>query len=218
MKPGYTDITLVLDRSGSMKSIRDDTIGGVNTFIEGQKNVPGEARFSLYQFDDQYEEVSKGVPIREVKLLTERTFIPRGGTCLYGAVGLAIQNTGERFKAMAEHDRPEKVIFVIVTDGMENESPRHEWSQGHTAESVKNAIEHQTNAYKWEFVYIGINAIASAATIGITADKALNYSTNSKGTEELYGSLGSNVRSFRVNSKVDMSWEEKQRKAQADAR
>jgi hypothetical protein len=220
MKQNYTDIIIVLDRSGSMNVIRKDTIGGVNKFIEEQKKVPGEATFSLHQFDHEYETVSKAVRIQEAKELTELTYVPRGNTCLYGAIGCAIQETGDRLKAMSEDQRPEKVIFVIVTDGEENSSHKHEWSSTHTAASIKASIERQSETYKWQFVYIGANqnAIMNAGQLGIKADNALNYSSNSEGTSKLYADLGSNVRMMRCGAKLDMSWETKQRKNQDQAK
>jgi uncharacterized protein YegL len=219
MKKDYTDIIIVLDRSGSMQSVRTDTIGGVNKFIEEQQKVPGEATFSLFQFDHEYERVLNAVPIRSAKQLTPETYAPRGNTCLYGAIGCAIHETGERLKSLAESDRPEKVVFVIVTDGEENSSHKHEWSQKHTAASIKETIERQSSTYKWQFVYIGANqdAITNAQSIGVNAANALNYSANTDGTRSLYGDLSSNVSAMRCSAKVDMSWDANQRKKQRDA-
>jgi uncharacterized protein YegL len=219
MKKNYTDIIIVLDRSGSMQSVRTDTIGGVNKFIEEQQKTPGEATFSLFLFDHEYNRTSNAIPIKDARLLTEESYQPRGNTCLYGAIGCAINETGERLKNTPEDQRPEKVIFVIVTDGEENSSHKHEWSKTHTAASIKSQIELQSGTYKWEFVYIGANqdAIQNAGRIGINADRSLNYTQNHAGTKDLYGSLSSNVRSMRLGSKADMSWETKDRQLQAQA-
>lgn len=211
---------MVLDRSGSMETVRNDTIGGFNKFLTEQQAVPGEATVSLYQFNHDCDRTLNAAPIKDAKPLARESYAPSGNTCLFGAVGLAIQETGELLKSKAEHDRPEKVVCVIITDGEENSSHKHEWSQRHTQASIKQSIEHQTNAYKWQFVYIGANqdAILNAATIGIGATNALNYTHNAVGTEKLYKSASSNLRSFRMASKSDMSWEATQRKEQDDAK
>jgi len=218
MRNDYTDITIVLDRSGSMQTVRTDTIGGVNRFIEEQRKVPGEATLCLNQFDHDY---TKGTPraIKDAALLDESNYAPRGNTCLYGAIGCAIQETGERLKALPEDQRPAHVIFVIVTDGEENSSHLHEWSRQHTAASIKAAVEQQAGVYKWQFVYIGANqdAILNAAKLGVNVSNALNYTANKAGTSGLYKSFSANVRSMRVGAKRDMSWEADQRKEQSDA-
>lgn len=219
MKKDYTDIILVLDRSGSMDSVRSDTIGGVNMFINEQKAAPGEACFTLFQFNDAYERILNAIPVKQAGALTEQSFVPRGNTCLYGAIGCAIHETGERFKHMPEDQRPEKVVFVIVTDGFENSSHLNEWSRGHTASTIKGDIERQSSVYKWHFVFIGANqdAILNAATMGIPASHALNYTHNKVGSEKLYKGLSANVSGMRANTKADMSWENTQRQEQDDA-
>lgn len=202
-----------------MQTVRADTIGGVNKFIEDQQRVAGDATFSLHLFDHEYE-AGLAKPIKEVKPLTQDAYIPRGNTCLYGAIGCSIQATGERLKALSEDQRPEKVIFVIVTDGEENSSHKHEWSQRHTASSIKADIERQANAYGWQFVYIGANqdAITNAQQLGVNPVNALNYKATSDGTNKLYAAMSENVRDMRTNRKVSMSWSATQQKAQAEAK
>ena len=119
MRTDLTDITMVIDRSGSMQSIRSDAEGGINSFIEQQKQEPGEANVTLVQFDADYEFVHSGVPIRQVPAFK---LVPRGSTALLDAVGRAINETGARLAAMDEVQRPGLVVFVIVTDGEENSS------------------------------------------------------------------------------------------------
>ena len=119
MKSDLTDITLVVDRSGSMQEIRSDAEGGVNAFVEKQAEEPGEALLTLVQFDTEYDFVHKGVPIDKVP---KYELHPRGATALLDAVGRAINETGERLAKMAEPDRPGLVIVVIMTDGLENSS------------------------------------------------------------------------------------------------
>lgn len=219
MKQNYTDIIIVLDRSGSMQVVRTDTIGGVNKFIEEQQKVSGECRLSLLQFDDQYESVLSAVPIKDAKPLTEETYVPRGWTALHGAIGRTIEDTGRRFSAMAEHDRPEKVVFVIVTDGEENSTPKYEWSRRWDAAKIKQMIETQSGTFKWQFVYIGANqdAIANAAHVGIAAANAINYTQNKAGTEKLYAALSRNVTAMRCCATSNLSWQEKDREEQHEA-
>lgn len=219
MKQDYTDIVIVLDRSGSMASVRNDTIGGFNKFVDEQRNVPGEARLTLVQFDDQYEPGVIGAPIREVKPLTHDTYLPRGFTALHGAIGKTIQQAGERFTAMLEAERPAKVIFVIVTDGEENSSHKYEWSRAWDMAKVREMIEHQTNAYKWQFVYIGANqdAVLNAQRIGVAASNAINYTANAVGTQDLYDSLSANVVRMRCSNSSSMKWSDEDREKQKKA-
>ena len=120
------DITIILDRSGSMESVKDDTIGGFNSFLAEQQKVAGEAVLSLVQFDDQYEVVYQDKDIRAADRLTEATFQPRGMTALLDAVGRTINAVGQRLASLPETERPDKVVLVIMTDGFENSS--HEFS------------------------------------------------------------------------------------------
>ena len=148
MKSDLTDITLVVDRSGSMEQVREDAEGGVNSFIEQQVKEPGEALLTLVQFDTEYEFVHKGVPITEVP---RYQLVPRGMTALLDAVGRAINETGERLAKMDDRDRPGLVVFVVMTDGLENSSKEFSKSD------VKAMIERQQDKYNWHFTFLGAN-------------------------------------------------------------
>jgi hypothetical protein len=163
-----TDIIVVLDRSGSMAAIKSDTEGGFNAFIADQLKVPGEARVTLVQFDDQYELVYSAKDIMQVPELELK---PRGMTALLDALGRTIVQAGERLAAMEESERPGKVIFVVLTDGLENSSK--EW----TREKVFGLITQQTEKYAWVFTYLGANqdAIAVGANLGFHPGLTLNY-------------------------------------------
>src|SRR5690349_20776387 len=173
-----TDITIILDRSGSMESVKSDTIGGFNSFLSEQQKIDGEASLSLVQFDDQYEVVYEDKDIRDAAKLTEATFQPRGSTALLDAIGRTVNAVGGRLAALPEAERPDKVLMVIMTDGFENAS--HEFS----AAQVSKMINHQREVYSWEFMFIGANqdAVLSANEIGIPAHAALTYAANSEGT------------------------------------
>jgi len=169
MRSDLTDITLVVDRSGSMQERREDAQGGVNAFIQQQVKEPGEATLTLVQFDAEYEVVHSGVPIEDVP---EYELVPRGMTALLDAVGRAINETGKRLSDLKKKARPGLVIFVINTDGLENSS--REFSR----EQIREMIERQQEQYDWHFTYLGANqdAFAEARGMGIHADGVADFS------------------------------------------
>ena len=171
MRSDLTDITLVIDRSGSMEEIHSDAEGGVNAFIREQSQQQGEALLTLVQFDDEHEFVHRGIPVKQVPAYT---LVPRGGTALLDAVGRAINQTGERLARMPEADRPGLVILVIVTDGEENAS--REFSKVR----IKKMIQRQQQKYNWHFTFLGADqdAFAEAGGIGIPANGAANFAKN----------------------------------------
>ena len=176
MRTDLTDITMVIDRSGSMQSIQSDAEGGINSFFEQQKQEPGEANVTLVQFDTDYEFVHSGVPIRKVPAFK---LVPRGATALLDAVGRAVNETGARLAAMDESQRPGLVVFVIVTDGEENSSREF------TRDQIRKMVEHQQSAYKWQFTFLAANqdAFAAGGSIGIAQDGIAAYSIGKvKGT------------------------------------
>jgi hypothetical protein len=168
MRSDLTDITLVVDRSGSMQAIQQDAQGGVNAFIRKQAGEPGEALLTLVQFDTEYEVVHGGAPIQQVP---EYHLEPRGCTALLDAVGRAINETGKRLSDMEEGQRPGLVAFVITTDGLENSSREFNKAQ------IKEMIQHQQEQYDWHFTFLGANqdAFAEAGGLGIHADRAAQY-------------------------------------------
>ena len=170
MRKNYSHIELLLDRSGSMETIKTDMEGGIKTFLNEQRAARGLATFALRQFDDRYEVVIQPTPLDLVR--NDRIkLVPRGMTALLDAMGKSITEAGEYLASMDEDDRPEHVFFVIVTDGLENAS--HEWSKDKISELVKA----QTEQYGWNFIYLGANqdAIAVAGDIGIAGANTMNY-------------------------------------------
>ena len=188
-----TDITIILDRSGSMQTVAEDTIGGFNRFLEDQKSAPGEAVLTLIQFDDKYEAVYRAKPIAKARPLDHTTFVPRGSTALLDAIGRTIDEAGFRLSATPEKERPEKVIMVILTDGYENAS-RH-----FTMQKINEMISHQRDVYNWEFVFLGANqdAIATASQFGIAGDAALTYASTSTGTAAAFASMSDKMKLYR---------------------
>ncbi len=193
MKKGYTDIILVLDKSGSMRAVLQDTIGGFNQFIEDQTKVEGEAKFSLVEFDTTYSIVHNGLDINDVPEMTTNTYRPSGMTALYDAVGRAITEAGSRFKSMKDDERPEKVIFVILTDGYENSSVEI------SGNDISKMIKHQDKKYNWEFVYLGANqnAFDVADNLNIARHHTMSYAHTPGGTEAAFKSLSKGMTKSR---------------------
>ncbi|MBY0436880.1 MAG: VWA domain-containing protein, partial [Burkholderiales bacterium] len=207
MENTLTEIAVVLDRSGSMESARTDTIGGFNAFLAEQVDDAGDVNVTLAQFDNEYDVVYLREPIRRAPRLTADTYVPRGSTALLDAIGRTIDELGARLAAMPAAERPGKVIFVVITDGLENAS------RDYTREQVFQRIRHQSDVYGWEFVYLGAkqDAIAAGAQVGIDAGFALSCADGEVATRALYQSLASNVKMRRAGSKSDMRWEVRDR-------
>ncbi len=180
-----TEIIVILDRSGSMDSVRADTIGGFNSFLADQKKLPDEAWLTLVQFDDQYEKVYEGRPLAEAPRLDEQSFQPRGSTALLDAIGRTIHEQGERFSRAPDDQKPSKVIVAIMTDGFENASRKFDRAQ------VFGLIAQQREQWGWVFYFLGANqdAIAEAGRLGLAAGQALSYAATPLGTAAALRSL-----------------------------
>ena len=206
-----TDITILLDRTGSMEQIKADTIGGFNRFLSEQQAVPGDALLSLIQFDSQdpFEVVYKASPIKDAKPLTVQTYIPRAMTPLLDAIGRTVNDIGARIGALSGTDRPDKVILVILTDGLENASKEF------TQEKVFQMLKHQQEVYKWQVVYLGANqdAIAEGAKIGSPFASSMTYAPTTDGTRAVYAAASAGVAEHRVSGKGVTFTEEQRKKA-----
>ncbi len=189
MKKNLTELVFILDRSGSMAGLEADTIGGFNAMTQKQRKEPGEALVSTVLFDNETQVIHDRVPLDKVPALTQKEYYVRGCTALLDAVGGAIHHIGNVHKYAREEDRPEKTLFVITTDGMENASRRY------TYDKVKAMIEHQREKYGWEFLFLGANidAAREAARFGIRADRAANYHADHIGTEVIYEAVSEAV-------------------------
>ena len=168
-----TEIAFILDQSGSMQSIKAGTLEGVNAFLTQQKeeNDKFPVRLSLTLFSTGFEIRHGSVPVTEVPLLTEETYLPNGGTALLDAIGNTIDELGKRLSETPEEERPGTVIVAIMTDGEENSSRQCNWLQ------ISEKIKHQTEAYKWQFLCLGANqdAIATAARMNIAAENSTTF-------------------------------------------
>ena len=206
MKKGLTEIVFILDRSGSMSGLEADTSGGFNVLIKKQRKEPVEALVSTVLFDDTCDVIHDRVPMEKVAKLTEDTYFVRGCTALLDAVGGAIHHIGNIHKYARDEDRPEKTLFIITTDGMENASRRY------TYKKVKQMVERQKARYGWEFLFFGANmdAIAVAGNIGIHADRAVTYQCDEEGTALNYEVLGEAIHHVRSSDKIlAPSWKRK---------
>ena len=205
MKKGLTEIVFLLDRSGSMAGLESDTIGGFNAMIEKQRGEPGEALISTVLFDNETEVIHDRIPLDRVPALTEKEYFVRGCTALLDAVGGAIHHIGTVHKYAREEDRPEKTLFVITTDGMENASHFYTYDQ------AKAMIQRQQEKYGWEFLFLGANidAAREAARFGIRADRAANYYADSVGTEVVYEAVNEAVCQVRRTAPMNNSWRQR---------
>lgn len=169
----YTALLLIVDRSGSMTTIRDDMVGGLQQFIAEQTAQPGRLTIDYVQFDSEYERLTRLTPAAEITVSLE----PRGATALWDAIGRGIGEFGSDLAAMPEDKRPGHVKVVIVTDGMENSSLEF------TGETIKQIIQRQQETYAWGFTFLGANqdAIEAAASMGIGADDALTWKVGREG-------------------------------------
>ena len=198
MRKGLTEVVFILDRSGSMSGLEADTIGGFNSMIAKQKKEEGEAYISTVLFDDTCEVLYDRVPVNKVEPMNDNQYYVRGCTALLDAIGGAIHHIGNVHKYAREEDRPEKTLFIITTDGMENASRQYSY------EKVKEMVERQKEKYGWEFLFLGANidAIDVAGKFGIDSNRALNYVSDHKGTQLNYEVLNKTVSEFRASKSL----------------
>ncbi len=203
-----TDITVILDRSGSMGNIASDVIVGFNAFLAAQRRETGVCRLTLVQFDDQYEVVCDALAIAEVPQLSKENFQPRGTTALLDAIGRTVENTGARLRALSESERPGRVLVAIITDGLENASTDY------TRERVFDMISTQRDRYQWTFLFFAANqdAIAEGARIGIGADQSLNVGPGGAGFRAATLAMSTAVSAFRATGETALSSDEVKKK------
>lgn len=199
MRKGLTEIVFILDRSGSMRGLETDTIGGFNSMIEKQRKEEGEAYISTVLFDDACEVLYDRVPVGKVEPMNDNQYYVRGCTALLDAIGGAVHHIANVHKYAREEARPEKTLFIITTDGMENSSHIY------TYDKVKKLVEKQKKKYGWEFLFLGANidAIEVAGRFGIGADRALNYECDSEGTALNYRVLSETVSAVRRSESME---------------
>lgn len=201
MRKGLTEVVFILDRSGSMRGLEADTIGGFNAMIEKQRKEEGEAYISTVLFDNRCEVLYDRVPVGKVEPMNDKQYYVGGCTALLDAIGGAIHHIANVHKYARKEDRPEKTLFIITTDGMENASHRY------SCDEVRKMVEKAKEKRGWEFLFLGANidAIEVAGRFGIGADRAINYECDSRGTALNYSVLSDAVSAVRKSkSKEEM--------------
>lgn len=205
MKKNLTEIVFILDRSGSMSGLEADTIGGFNSMIEKQKKAEGEALISTVLFDNTCEVIHDRVDVQSIKPMTDDDYTVRGCTALLDAIGGAIHHIGNIHKYARAEDIPEHTLFVITTDGMENASRRYD------SKKVKKMIERQKEKFGWEFLFLGANidAVETARHFGISEDRAVNYHSDSEGTQLNFEVLSEAICAVRCSAPLEADWKKR---------
>lgn len=195
-----TELIFILDRSGSMSGLESDTIGGFNAMLEKQKKTQGNAFVTTVLFDDKYELLHKRIPLAQIKPITDKEYFVRGNTALLDAIGKTILQVKQNVPEQKE--QATKVLFVIITDGMENASTEF------SGQKIKQLIQTQTEKANWEFLFLGANidAIGTAASFGIDQSKAVEYISDSEGTQKNYEVLSEAIIEVRSGKSLDKSW------------
>ena len=197
-----TELVFILDRSGSMAGLEKDTIGGFNSLIEKQRKEPGTAVVSTVLFHNESEVIHDRLPLESIPPMTDKEYYVRGCTALLDAVGGAIHHIGNVHKYARREDVPDKTLFVITTDGMENASRRYDY------ERVRKMIQRQKERYGWEFIFLGANidAAAEAKRFGIAPERAANYHCDEAGTALNYEVISDVVCAVRMGVDIDEDW------------
>jgi len=202
MNDNLTEIVFILDRSGSMAGLEDDTIGGFNAMVEKQKKEPGRALLSAVLFSDESTVLYDRTDVRKVEPMTERQYRVGGCTALLDAIGGAVHHIANVHKYAREEDRPARTVFVITTDGMENASRVYNYDR------VQRMVKHEQEKYGWEFLFLGANmdAISAARSFDIRPDRAVRYKNDGAGTELNYRVVSETVARIRRHESIDTDW------------
>ena len=204
MKNNITELVFILDRSGSMGGLVSDTIGGFNAMIERQKKEDGVTLVTTVLFDTRIDRLHDRLPIAEVPAMTEREYAPGGCTALLDAVGSTIRHIAQIHRYARAEDVPEKTLFVITTDGLENASRRYRLDE------VRKLIEHEKEKYGWEFLFLGANidAVETARHFGIGRDRAVRYHNDAKGQRLNYEGVSFAMSQVRAGAALGEDWKE----------
>ncbi len=205
MKKNLTELVFIIDESGSMSGLESDTIGGFNSMIEKQKKLDGEVIVSTVLFSNESRVLHDRVDISKIEPMNDNQYIPGGCTALLDTIGGAIHHIGNVHKYARDEDRPEHTMFVITTDGMENASRKY------GSDKIKKMIKRQEEQYGWEFLFVAANidAVETAADIGIRRERAANYNYSKEGTKNLYEAVSYAVTAVRECTPMSDEWKDK---------
>lgn len=200
-----TEMIFILDRSGSMSGLEEDTIGGYNSMLKKQQEKEGQALVSTVLFDNEYQIIHQREDIEEISPLTDREYFVRGSTALLDALGKTINESIRKCKNTKKELRADKFIFVIITDGMENSSREYSYAR------VKEMVDKQRERYNWEFVFLGANmdAVETASSFGIDKDRAATYKADSQGTKLNYDVVSELLVEMRMDREIDGNWKKR---------
>ncbi len=192
----YTRIVMILDRSGSMETMKSTMESAIANFIKEQKESVGEANFTLVHFDNYIEKILDRVPMNAVPNIS---IYPRGSTALYDALAQTIDEVGQELSSLNEKDRPNKVVFVVITDGFENASKKYNKQQ------VLDRINHQSKVYNWQFVYLGANqdSLANGSSLGFDTSSCSNY--NQENVFAVMRNVSHSLSAYRAGTKDALS-------------
>jgi hypothetical protein len=214
MKKNYTHVSVILDRSGSMESIREDTIGGFNSFLRKQQTEAGTATLTLVQFDSQdpYEVIHRFQPIGTVPELTQETYVPRANTPLLDSLGRGINDLEQCLGEIKHKDQPSNVVVVVVTDGEENAS------QEFTKKQIEKMVREKSENDSWQFVFLSASlaAFGDARDIGIQNQSSLAFDQTRAGCEEVWNTLSCRTSDVRTGRKAKLEFEQQDRKRKDD--
>lgn len=201
-----TELVVILDRSGSMQRLAEDTIGGFNSLIENQRKLEGKCTVTTVLFDNKVEILYQGKNIKEVPTLTSKEYFARGSTALLDAIGITINETNSKISSMKEKEKPNKVLVAITTDGLENSSNEYSYS------SIKSLIEEKKKKLGWNFIFLGANidAIGEANKFGIERDMAMNIKATKVGQKHAFESINRAAYHARFSNAISSDWKDTQ--------
>ncbi len=202
MKNNVTELVCILDRSGSMKGLESDTVGGYNALIEKQKKEDGECLVSTVLFNAKCTILHDRAPVREIEPMTTGDYVPGGRTALLDAIGATIRHISNIHRYARPEDVPSHTIFVITTDGLENAS------RSYGSDEVRNMIERKKEKYGWEFLFLAANidAVKTAENIGISRNRAANYRADSDGIQAMYHISEEAICQYRRSDRIADDW------------
>ena len=202
MKNNITELVFILDRSGSMAGLVSDTIGGFNSMIERQKKEQGEVYVTTVLFDTRFDRIHDRKKLAEVPVLTEKDYVPGGCTALLDAIGSTVRHIAHIHRYARPEDVPEKTVVVITTDGLENASRQY------SLEEVRRLIEHEQEKYGWEFLFLGANidAVETAGSIGIRADRSANFVPDAGGVGLTFRAVSEAICSVQRREPLASGW------------